>query len=416
MDKNINEVWVYAHWLGMSEPKCIGKLSASFGTGRNLFSFNYDEQWIKSKEQLILDPDLEWYSGSQYPKGKENFGIILDSMPDAWGRTLLQRREAEKSKITGGGSRMLTDMDFLLGVFDESRMGALRFKVDPKGPFLDMESDTNIPPSTSLKELQEAVKVVEGETKKRNINKWVKMLIAPGASLGGVRPKANFYNKDGSLWIAKFPSRNDKIDKAAWEYLAFRLARNIGIKMTPSIISIVSGDYNTFLTERFDRVKRDRIHFASAMTMTGFDEEKMKKQQPSYLDIAEIIRFAGANVEEDLKQLWTRIVFNISISNTDDHLKNHGFLLTDKGWILSPAFDVNPSIDSMGLALNIDDKSNALDFDLAKEVGEQFRLSNTEMSDIIKKTKKVVRKWRRQAFEIGISSYDQDLMEPAFRY
>lgn len=416
MDKSITEVWVYAHWLGMSEPKCIGKLSANFGVGSNIFSFNYDDGWIKSQEQLILDPDLEWYSGSQYPKGKANFGIILDSMPDAWGRTLLRRREVEKSKKEGRGSRVLTDIDLLLGVFDECRMGAFRFKVDPNGPFLDMESGTNIPPSTSLKELQDAVKVIEGETKNKDIDKWIKMLVAPGASLGGVRPKANFYNKDGSLWIAKFPSRNDKIDKAAWEYLAYRLARNIGIKMAPSIISIISGDFNSFLTKRFDRVNMDRIHFASAMTMTGFDEEKMKKQQPSYLDIAEFIRFAGANIEEDLKQLWTRIVFNISISNTDDHLKNHGFLLTDKGWILSPAFDVNPSIESMGLALNIDDKSNVLDFDLAKEVGVQFRLNNSEMSEIIQTTKKVVRKWRRQASEIGISSYDQGLMEPAFKY
>lgn len=415
MDKGKTDIWVYAHWVGMYVPKLIGVLSANIGTNSNLFSFAYDEQWISSQEQILLDPDLKWFSGPQYPENKDNFGMFLDSMPDVWGQTLMQRRENQRAKEKDIRPRILNDIDFLLGVYDECRMGALRFKLDPKGPFIDQSSESTVPPSTSLKELQEAVKAIEGESIDKNISKWIKMLLAPGASLGGARPKANFYLKD-DMWIAKFPSKNDIIDKAAWEYLVYRLARDLEIQMSYSSISPITGGFNTFMTIRFDRVKKERIHFASAMTMTGNSLENLKKNRASYLDIAEFIKFSGANVKEDLKELWTRIVFSISISNTDDHLRNHGFLLTDKGWILSPAFDINPSIENDGLALNIDNENNALDFDLAKDVGKYFMLNKTEMSIILRKVKGVVRKWRGQAYEIGISGRDQELMEPAFKF
>ena len=170
------------------------------------------------------------------------------------------------------------------------------------------------------------------------------MLMAPGSSLGGARPKANILDKDDHPWIAKFPSKNDTINKGAWEYLAYRLAINAGINMATSRLERVAGPYHTFFTKRFDRDKQDRIHFASAMTMTGKNEELIRDEMPSYLDIVEFIQFSGTNVEEDLHQLWRRLVFNILISNTDDHLRNHGFILTDEGWRLSPAFDINPSI------------------------------------------------------------------------
>lgn len=415
MDTTKLDIWVYAHWIGMPEPKCIGILSAHFGKGRKSFSFEYDPQWISSEEQLLLDPDLGWYSGTQFPNGKDNFGIFLDSMPDSWGRTLMQRREPQRAKEEGRGPRKLHNIDFLLGVYDESRMGALRFKLDPNGPFLETDSSTTTPPWTSLGELQKAVKNIESDDNDDAIRDWILMLLGPGSSLGGARPKANFLDKENNLWIAKFPSKNDTIDKAAWEFLANRLALRAGINMSDSKISIISGNYNTFITKRFDRVKKERIHFASAMTMTGYSEEALRDKKASYLEIAEFIKFSGADNTEDLHQLWKRIVFNISVSNTDDHLRNHGFLLTNKGWRLSPAYDINPSTDKYGLALNIDMDNNALDFDLAKSVGDFFMLNTDKMEEILEQVKSVIKNWRSFATVIGIPRQEQDRMESAFQ-
>lgn len=415
MDTTKLDIWVYAHWIGMPEPKCIGILSAHFGKGRKSFSFEYDPQWISSEEQLLLDPDLGWYSGTQFPNGKDNFGIFLDSMPDSWGRTLMQRREPQRAKEEGRGPRKLHNIDFLLGVYDESRMGALRFKLDPNGPFLETDSSTTTPPWTSLGELQKAVKNIESDDNDDAIRDWILMLLGPGSSLGGARPKANFLDKENNLWIAKFPSKNDTIDKAAWEFLANRLALRAGINMSDSKISIISGNYNTFITKRFDRVKKERIHFASAMTMTGYSEEALRDKKASYLEIAEFIKFSGADNTEDLHQLWKRIVFNISVSNTDDHLRNHGFLLTNKGWKLSPAYDINPSTDKYGLALNIDMDNNALDFDLAKSVGDFFMLNTDKMEEILEQVKSVIKNWRSFATVIGIPRQEQDRMESAFQ-
>ena len=416
MDKSKIDIGVYAHWLGMQVPKCIGILSAHFGKGRKSFSFEYDKDWISSHEQLLLDPDLVWYSGPQFPNNKDNFGIFLDSMPDSWGKTLMQRREPQRAKEEGREPKILHDIDYLLGVFDESRMGALRFKLDREGPFLDFASAATAPQWTSLGELQKAVNVIESDEDDENISDWILMLIAPGTSLGGTRPKANFTDRSNDYWIAKFPSRNDTIDKGAWEFLAYRMATKTGINMINSGISKITGKYNTFLTKRFDRIKKERIHFASAMTMTGNSEDNLRDNKASYLEIAEFIKFSGASNEEDLHQLWRRIVFNISISNTDDHLRNHGFVLSEKGWRLSPAFDVNPSIDKHGLALNIDTDNNALDFDLARSVGEFFMLDRTAMDKILNEVRFVVSDWRKYANSIGIPKTEQDRMAPAFRF
>lgn len=416
MDKSKTDIWVYAHWLGIQVPKCIGILSAHFGKGRKSFSFEYDKDWISSHEQLLLDPDLGWYSGPQFPNNKDNFGIFLDSMPDSWGKTLMQRREPQRAKEEGREPKILHDIDYLLGVFDESRMGALRFKLDPEGPFLDVASAATAPQWTSLGELQKAVNVIESDEDDENISDWILMLIAPGTSLGGARPKANFTDRSNDYWIAKFPSRNDTIDKGAWEFLAYRMATKVSINMASSGISKITGKYNTFLTKRFDRIKKERIHFASAMTMTGNSEENLRDTRASYLEMAEFIKFSGESNEEDLHQLWKRIVFNISISNTDDHLRNHGFVLSDKGWRLCPAFDVNPSIDKHGLSLNIDTDNNALDFDLAKSVGEFFMLDRTSMDRILNEVRYIVSDWRKYANAIGIPKTEQDRMAPAFRF
>jgi len=408
------DIYVYAHWIGMQEPKIVGILSAQQAKGKKAFSFEYDKDWLKSGQQFLLEPDIQLYGGPQYPNQKENFGIFLDSMPDTWGRTLMKRREAQLAREKNVKPKTLYDIDFLLGVFDESRMGALRFKIDLVGEFLDNDKVTSTPPWASIRELQNAAFIFENDINNEDVNRYLSVLITPGSSLGGARPKANILDADKSLWIAKFPSKTDTIDKAAWEFLAYQLATKAGIEMAPCHMERILGKHHTFFTKRFDRKNGERIHFASAMTMTGNNEDTIRDNQASYLDIAEFISNHGANIEANLHQLWRRIIFNIAISNTDDHLRNHGFILTKEGWILSPAYDLNPSIDKDGLALNIDTDNNELDFDLAKSVGEYFRLNNNQMEEIIQQVLGVTTKWKTMANEIGISRSEQEVMEKAF--
>ena len=413
MAKGKLDIYVYAHWKGLIEPHLIGILGAHYAKGRKAFSFEYDKEWLKSKYQILIDPDIQFYTGPQFPNKKENFGIFLDSMPDTWGRTLMRRRATQEAKLKNEKTETLYEIDYLLGVYDESRMGALRFKIDPFGPFLDNSDYAPTPPWSSIGDLQEAANKFEnGDVDEAK--KWLVVLMAPGSSLGGARPKANIFDRDKNIWIAKFPSKNDTIDKAAWEFLAYKLAVASGINMAVSKIEKIANPYHTFFTKRFDRENGERVHFASAMTMTGNNEDTIKDKPASYLELAEFIQNHGANIEENLHQLWRRIVFNIAISNTDDHLRNHGFILTAKGWILSPAYDINPSIEKDGLALNIDMDNNVLDYDLAKSVGEYFRLNNNQMNEIIEEVIIVVNTWRSVATDIGILNKEKELMASAF--
>jgi serine/threonine-protein kinase HipA len=414
MAMNKTDIYVYAHWEDFEIPQLMGILSAHQAKGRKAFSFSYDKQWLKLDQQHLIDPDLQLFTGQQFSNNKENFGVFLDSMPDTWGRTLMKRREALLAKISGEKAKTLYDIDYLLGVYDETRMGAIRFKLDPDGEFLDNDLEKSTPPWSTIQKLQQAVIHYENDTDMEAMNKWLQILVAPGSSLGGARPKANIIDEHKHLWIAKFPSKNDTIDKALWEYLAYQLAINAGIEMAECKIEKLGGLYHTFFTKRFDRKGTKRIHFASAMTMTGNTEETIKNQPASYLDLVEFIQNYGCNIEKNLSQLWRRIVFNIAISNTDDHLRNHGFILTKEGWILSPAYDLNPSIDKDGLALNINMDDNSLDFEVAKSIGEYFRLTKSEMDQIIQEVTNSVKKWKEIATEIGISRAEQDLMSSAF--
>jgi serine/threonine-protein kinase HipA len=408
------EIMVYAHWVGMAEPKRIGVLRAHQAKGRKAFCFEYDREWIASKEQMLLDPDISWYPGTQYANNKENFGVFMDSMPDTWGRKLMTRRAALEARERGKTAPTLYDIDFLLGVYDEGRMGALRFKLDPEGPFLDNNKISRTPHWSNTRELQHAAAIFESGKDSVATKKWLEMLIAPGSSLGGARPKANILDDESHPWIAKFPSKADTIDKGAWEFLAYKLALKAGIDMPESRIEKVSGKHHTFFTKRFDRLNGERVHFASAMTITGNNEDTIKDNPASYLDLAEFIQYTGSNNHVDLHQLWKRIVFNIAISNTDDHLRNHGFLLQKDGWRLSPAYDINPSIDKGGLALNIDTSDNALSFQLAKSVGVYFHLNNHQMDEIINKVMNTCQHWKNIADQIGIPGAERELMAKAF--
>jgi len=410
------DVLVYSDWLELKDSKLMGTLSTHQGKGKKTFSFKYNEAWLATEKQFLFDTDITWHTGQQFPIGKNNFGIFNDAMPDTWGRTLMKRREAQLAKEENRTAKNLQDLDFLLGVNDESRMGGLRFKLNENGPFLNNDRIHPTPPWSSVRELQHGISLIESDKDNKEVRKWLSVLLAPGSSLGGARPKANIMDEKGNLWIAKFPSKEDKSDIAAWEYLAYKLAIKAGVEMAECKIEKISGKHHTFFTKRFDRSKNKRIHFASAMTMTGNNEDTIKDNHPSYLDIAEFIQFNESNNKNELHQLWRRMVFNIAISNTDDHLRNHGFILHKNNWQLSPAYDINPSIDKDGLSLNIDTNNNALDFDLAKSVGEYFQLKEKQMDDVLKEIKAAVKNWKAEATKIGISKSEIALMSSAFKF
>jgi len=416
---NKRSISVYAHWQGMDKPLLMGVLYSDQLRGKEVFSFKYNEEWLQKGPSQLMDPNLQLYSGLHYlNEDQENFGIFLDSSPDRWGRILMRRREAAIARNEGREKQKLFETDYLLGVYDGHRMGALRFKLENDGPFLNDNRDMASPPWTSLRELEQISLRLEEEDviEDPEYLKWLNILIAPGTSLGGARPKASITDSDGGLWIAKFPSRTDQGDIGGWEIITYELAIAAGINMAKSKAQKFSSDHYTFLTKRFDRTDNDeRIHFASAMTMLGYTDGQDHSDGASYLELVEFIQTHGANVNQDLEELWRRIVFSICVTNTDDHLRNHGFILTEGGWLLSPAYDINPVETGTGLKLNISDDDNSLDLDLAMQVREFFRLSEKRATEIVKEVKYAVRNWRKVATQYGISSTEQELKAQAFK-
>jgi serine/threonine-protein kinase HipA len=409
-------IQVYADWQGLKEPSLMGVLSVTPSKGKETFSFEYSNAWLQSGFSQMIDPDLQLYSGAYYPRDdKPNFGVFLDSCPDRWGRVLMQRREAAIAKQEGKPPKKLLESDFLLGVYDGHRMGALRFKLTEDGSFLNDNKTMAVPPWTLIGELEQAsIKFEEDNTDDPDYLKWIGVLIAPGSSLGGARPKASVIDTKNNLWIAKFPSKHDDKDVAAWEMVTSELAKKAGITIAESKLQLFNNKYHTFLTKRFDRTaKGERIHFASAMTLLGHKDGE-DAAGASYLEIAAFITRHGAAAEKDLEELWRRIVFSICVKNTDDHLRNHGFLLTDKGWLLSPAYDINPNEYGKELSLNISDTDNSLDLDLALEVAGYFRLSDERANRIVKQILSVVNGWKKNAVKYKIPNTEQERMSVAF--
>ena len=415
----IKNIYVYMDWQESDSPIQMGVLHSEVLRGKEVFSFENNTDWLTYKQFRALDPDLAQFSGKQYlPADKSNFGMFLDSSPDRWGRMLMRRREAINARLENRPSRTLTEADYLLGIYDGNRMGALRFKLSPDDEFMDNNKAMATPPWTSIRDLEYASLQLEKENLKDDAEyaKWLNMLIAPGSSLGGARPKANILDNNGTLWIAKFPSGHDTKDMGAWEAVTAEMARKCGIEMAESRAQKFSNRQHTFLTKRFDRINGKRIHFASAMTLLGYTDGTNSAEGVSYLELAEWIGRNCNNVSQNLEQLWRRIVFNIAVSNCDDHLRNHGFLLTPKGWTLSPAYDINPDEHGMGLKLNISEDDNSLDFELALSVAAYFGLDNATSDEIINQTKKVVSNWQQLATQYGISRSEQEDNAGAFRY
>jgi len=332
----------------------------------------------------------------------------------------MQRREAWSARQENRQPRHLAESDYLLGVHDAQRVGGLRFKENLEGPFLSDEAGMAAPPWTRLRELEQASWMVQADdsTDDPSYTDWLRLLMAPGSSLGGARPKAGVCDENGHLWIAKFPARNDDRDNAAWEMVAHQLAVSVGINVPEARIERFGARHRTFMTKRFDRIVdanvQSRRHFASAMTMLGYRDGSDHSDGASYLEIAEILMRHGATVDADLAELWRRIAFSICIHNTDDHLRNHGFCLAPHGWTLSPAYDLNPDPLGTGLSLNISESDNSLSLNLALEVAPLFRQSNDFAAHTIDQIRDAVAGWRPIADSLEISKAEQERMSPAF--
>jgi serine/threonine-protein kinase HipA len=384
--------------------------------GKEVFSFVYSKEWLSSNFAQTLDPDLFYSEGLQYlSDDKSNFGLFLDSSPDRWGRVLLRRREAAMARFEKRAVQNLTELDFLLGVFDGNRMGGLRFKRELDGPFLDDNKQYAVPAWASLRELEQISLRLENDEASNDPDyvRWLNLLVAPGSSLGGARPKASVVDEKGHLWIAKFPSGQDTFDVGAWEMLTHRLAIKAGVDMSEAKAQVFSTKHHTFLTKRFDRTSfGKRKHFASAMTLLGYSDGE---EGASYLELVEFISSQGANVQADLAQLYRRIAFSMAVSNVDDHLRNHGFLWTKDGWILSPAYDINPVETGTGLHINISDVDNSLEWDLLRETSPFYRLEPEVAENILLEVKRAVQSWEKEAKALSISTLERDLKSNAFR-
>lgn len=408
-------IYVYENW-SEEEPVLLGKLYVSYIRGKEQFAFEYDTSWLVSESaNYLLDPDLMLYNGRQYaPMDKTLFGVFADSCPDRWGRLLMKRREAVQARKEDRKPGALGESDFLLGVYDEARMGALRFKTDENKEFLSSEKDLATPPWTTLRTL-EAASIGFEQDESGLEEKWLKQLIAPGSSLGGARPKATIQDEKGNLWIAKFPSKHDEVNSGAWEKVVHDLAEMCGLDVPEAKMETFSKNGSTFLVKRFDRDGKKRIHFASAMTLLGKTDGASGNDGSSYLDLVSFIRQNGAAPEQDLKELWKRIVFNMAVSNTDDHLRNHGFILSKKGWRLSPLYDVNPVPYGDTLSLNVSMHDNSISLEHAISVAKYFCIDENEARKYAQEMKTLVKEnWEKLAGRCGLSHGACEYMRPAF--
>lgn len=401
--------------FSFDEPVILGTLFVNVTRGNENYSFEYNDEWLKKTNYSVsLDPELPLVRGRLYSNDKNIFGVFADASPDRWGRTLMNRRERIVADNESRKPNKLYDSDYLLGVYDETRMGGLRFKLVEGGEFLSGDREMSVPPWTALRTLEEASRRFEND-ENGLAEKWLKQLIKPGSSLGGARPKATVIDTNGELWIAKFPSKHDENDSGAWEKVVHDLAEMCGLEKPESKLEKFSKNGSTFLVKRFDREGERRIHFASAMTLLGRRDGDSAEEGISYLDIASFIRSYGASPKEDLVELWKRIVFNMAVNNTDDHLRNHGFVLAKNGWKLSPLFDVNPVPYGNELSLNVDENDNRVDINLAISVSERFGITELNAKKISEEMIKIIRaNWKELAGKYGLTRGQIQNMSPAF--
>lgn len=395
------QIWVWLDDPAFGPLQHIGMLSRG---DRGSVRFAYGADWLKHAHSFPLDPELDLSAGEFFP-GNANFGVFMDSCPDRWGQILMKRREAVVAREEGRIPKTLGPWEFLLGVQDCTRMGALRFS-RPDGHVFLADEALSAPPVTRIAELQA---VAFELTKKKQddlgkIKEWLKVLVAPGSSLGGARPKANLIDEDGCLWIAKFPAANDDYDVAIWEKLLQELAQRNGITVPESRLMQIGQGYHTFLVQRFDRQNGDRRFFVSAMTMLGH----VDSEDASYLELAEFIATYGEadHIARDLEELFTRVVFNVATANRDDHLRNHGFIRSPFGWRLAPAFDMNPSFKKDEHTLSLDLYNRQPDFEVVLSTAGYYRLTADRAQKIITDVCRVVGEWQVNAKKLGLSTQE----------
>lgn len=405
-------IYVYENWSSES-PILLGRLYVNKVKRSESYSFEYDESWLRNSDmRYILDPDLALYRGRQYtPLDKSLFGLFSDSCPDRWGRLLMQRREAIAARKEGRKPDKLNESDYLLGVYDAARMGALRFSLGEGSSFESSDESLATPPWVSLRKLESASIAFENDESGLE-EQWLKQLLAPGSSLGGARPKATVQDVDGSLWIAKFPSKHDDTNSGAWEMTVHELARMCGLNVPEARLETFSPNGATFIVKRFDRDGTRRIHFSSAMTLLGQSDGNTGN---SYLDMVDFIKMNGSSPKADLIELWKRVVFNMAVTNSDDHPRNHGFILTNTGWKLSPLYDVNPVPYGDALSLNVSMDDNSIDIDLAIETAEFYDIPSEDAEIMAQEILSTVKNnWERIAKENGLSRESITRMRPAF--
>jgi serine/threonine-protein kinase HipA len=400
---------VYVDLAGVAH--YVGRLWARRARNRASASFEYDANWLAHPARFALEPALMLGGGPQHTQqGRALFGAFGDSAPDRWGRNLIQRHERQSARAERRAPRSLGEVDYLLGVGDIARQGALRFKETPDGPFLASGDGANVPPLIRLGELLNAAMRVAADG---DADGDLRLILAPGSSLGGARAKASVLDLQSQLSIAKFPQADDTYPVMQWEAVALDLARRAGIEVPTWRLEQVA-DRTALLLRRFDRDGDRRIPFLSAMSMLGAADN----EDHSYLEIVDALRQFGSQPEQDCAQLWRRIVFNILISNTDDHLRNHGFLYDGAGgWRLSPAYDMNPTpidVKARVLSLAIDEADDTASLDVALGMARQCGLKLPAAKDIIAEVQAAVAQWHASATTHGLSARDIERMASAF--
>ena len=389
-----------------------GRMHSHRRRGSESASFGYDDRYLADPDAYALDPALPLVTGTlQTAVGHALFGAFSDSTPDRWGRNLIQRAERARAKAAATAPRSMSEADLLLGVRDDLRQGALRFRLSNQVPFMAAE-DSGVPVLTDLPVLLAIAARAERDTAGYED---LQRLLRAGSSLGGARPKAHVLGAAGRVAIAKFPSpSSDTWNVMAWEKVALDLARDGGLAVPDSQL-IRIGDQHVLVIDRFDRRGAARIGYASAKTML----EAGNGDQRSYLEIAAVIEERSTAATAELRQLWRRMAFSILISNTDDHLRNHGFLHErGESWTLSPAFDLNPNpgAGAKYLSTSIDFTGTRASIDTLMSVAAYFRLATGDALAVLAEVTQAVARWRSVAKSHGLLPKDLDVMEPAFEH
>lgn len=409
---------VFADFDWLDKPELVGELCYEKLRGSESYAFRFDDNWLKFHAGIKLSEDINNYPGLQYTQpGNDIFGCFSDALPDRWGRTLLKRREQIQASEEKRAVRNLSSFDYLMGIDDFSRMGGFRLKRELDGDFINVSPSLKIPPLTELRQLVLASQEVEKSEENDVLpeKKWIAQLIQPGTSLGGARPKAGVLDDSGNLCISKFPSRKDDYDTGLWEHFSHLLARKAGIYAAQTKVLGGLGKYHTLLSKRFDRTDEGkRIHFASSMSLIGLRDGDNAQGGYGYLNIVDFILQSCCDVEKNLQELYRRVAFNICIGNSDDHFRNHGFLLTPRGWTLSPAYDMNPTLNEYQ-SLLINESSNKADIRTLLESCESYMIKKEVAENIIRQVQAAVAGWENLAVLLQIPAREVTMFKDRFK-